>query len=136
MASALVADVVREGVEIRWTEGFSPVALLPMQQVWEDVRVVDVASGAALEELNEVGEGDDGSEAEQDVHVVGGAASGDQNAAARLGLASKHPCEAIVEGADERGAALGRPDDVNVNVGRRSAGHDTPRHLERSVAFF
>ena len=95
-----------------------------MQRVGEDVPVVEVARGASLKELDEGGEGGDGREADEHVHVVGGAARSDQDAVERLGAPSEQASEPIINRAEEYLAtSLGGPDDVNENVGRRAAWH-------------
>lgn len=124
MVLALPMDVPLQRSQIGRPHGFGPVAGLPMEGLREQVRVVEVVGACALQALHEIGERNDGRQAEQRMHVVGSAACGEQDATELTSLASEQASEPIVERAHEQGTAVrSGPDDVNENKGRRAAGH-------------
>lgn len=121
---ALGADVVDERIEVRRAHRFGPVAGLPEERSRAAPVVVDVVGAAALDAMDQLGEGNGGSKAEHGVEVVGAAPCGQQLAAKTLGPAAHKADEGVVElRLQDRPATGGGPDHVDQQQGGRAARH-------------
>ena len=124
VAFPLAAQIVGERVEIEWAEGLGPVTGLPSEAPRKKATLVDVVRGGALHALDEVGKGDRGRDAQQDVNVVGPAACGEQRAGEVVGFVAEDGGEQGVEGRGQDVPSMARgPDDVNEDECRRAARH-------------
>jgi hypothetical protein len=80
VVGTLRSDVVGDGSDVAWRNGFGPVADLPDVAVSRRKRRVQCARRRALEPMRDLGDRDARRMAQQDVHVIGGDACREQRA--------------------------------------------------------